>query len=278
MFWNLLHMESDKLFRRRIFWLGLIIALLPGMIFFFVSFYVARQTIPPSSVIWPGGIASMMAWANGYAGGTGYAVYLLAIVLGLVMAQEYSWRTMQLWLSNGVPRPLLLAAKFVLALVATLLTSLAFFLVGTILSLIFAYQLHGGVSVHVGEVALAFLSTLRTAYGMLPYVALAFLFIVVFRTPAAVGGVPLFMLAVELPLSFILPALGSGFAHVAQYLPIGLAQAMSRQNYADAHLPVQALGGGGQVSPLVATIVIAVYTVVLFGMAQWMFQRQDLAN
>lgn len=278
MFWNLLHMESDKLFRRRMFWIGLIIALLPGMIFFFVSFYVARQTIAPSFVIWPGGIASMMAWANGYSGGTGYAVYLLAIVLGLVTAQEYSWRTMQLWLSNGVSRPLLLGAKFVLALVATLIASLAFFLVGTILSLIFAYQLHGGVSVQGGEVALAFLSTLRTAYGMLPYVALAFLLIVGLRTPAAVGGVPLFMLAVELPLSFILPALGSGFAHVAQYLPIGLAQAMSRQNYADAHLPVQALGGGGQVSPLMATIVIAIYTLVLFGMAQWMFQRQDLAN
>lgn len=278
MFWNLLHMESDKLFRRRMFWTGLIIALLPGMIFFFVSFYVARQTIVPSFVIWPGGIASMMAWANGYSGGTGYAVYLLAVVLGLVTAQEYSWRTMQLWLSNGVPRPLLLGAKFVLALVATLITSLAFFLVGTILSLIFAYQLHGSVNVQGGEVAVALLSTLRTAYGMLPYVALAFLLIAVFRIPAAVGGVPLFMLAVELPLSFILPALGSGFAHVAQYLPIGLAQAMSRQNYIDAHLPVQAVGGGGQVSPLMATIVIAIYTLALFGIAQWMFRRQDLAN
>src|SRR5947209_854360 len=145
MFWNILHMESDKLFRRRMLWLGLIISLIPGMIFFFVSFYIGRQTIPPSFLIWPGGIASMLAWANGFTGGTGYAVYLLAIVLGLLTAQEYSWRTMQLWLSNGVPRPLLMGAKFVLALVATLLTSIAFFLVGTILSLIFAYQLHGSV-------------------------------------------------------------------------------------------------------------------------------------
>jgi len=271
-------MESDKLFRRRMFWIGLIIALLPGMIFFFVSFYVGRQTVSPSFVTWPGGIASMLAWANGFSGGTGYAVYLLAIVLGLVTAQEYSWRTMQLWLSNGVSRPLLLGAKFVLGLVATLIVSLAFLLVGTILSLIFAYQLHGGISVHAGDIALALLSTLRTGYGMLPYVALAFLLIVVFRTPAAVGGVPLFMLAVELPLSLILPALGSGFAHVAQYLPVGLAQTMSMQNYSDAHLAAQALDGSGHASPLAATIGIAIYTLVLFGIALWMFQRQDLAN
>ena len=148
----------------------------------------------------------------------------------------------------------------------------------SLISLIFAYQLHGGVSVHAGDIAFAFLSTLRTAYGMLPYVALAFLLIVVFRSPAAVGGVPLFMLAVELPLSLILPALGSGFAHVAQYLPIGLAQAMSIQNYAGAHLPAQTLGGGGQANPLAAAIGIAIYTCVLFGIALWMFQRQDLAN
>jgi len=278
MFWNLLHLESDKLFRRRMLWIGLIITLIPGLIFFFVSFYAGRQVISPTSLIWPGGIASMMAWANGYTGGTGYAVYLLAIVIGLVTAQEYSWRTMQLWLSHGVSRTLLLSAKFVMALAATLLVSLVFLLIGSILSIVFAYQLHGSVSVHFGDVVLALLSTLRTAYGMLPYVALAFLLIVVFRATAAIACVPIFMLGIELPLSFLLPALGHGFARVAQYLPIGLAQTMSAQNYTAAHLTVQMLGGGGQANPLVAAICIAIYTLVFFGLALWIFQRQDLAN
>ena len=278
MFLNILHMESDKLLRRRMLWIGLCITLIPGLIFFFVSFYAGRQVVSPTFLIWPGGIASMLAWANGFAGGTGYAVYLLAIVLGLVTAQEYSWRTMQLWLSNGVPRSLLLIAKFMMALVVTLLVSFVFFLVGTILSFIFAYQLHGGASVQFGDVALALLSTLRTAYGMFPYVALGFLLIVVLRSPAAIGGVPLFMLAVELPLSFLLPALGSNFAHAAQYLPLGLAQTMSVQNYSALHLPAQTLGGGGQADPVVAMLCIASYTLVLFGLALWVFQRQDLAN
>jgi len=278
MFWNILHLESNKFFHRRMLWIGLIIALIPGLIFFFVSFYAGRQVIAPTALIWPGGIATMMAWANGYSGGTGYAVYLLAIVIGLVTAQEYSWRTMQLWLSHGVSRPLLLSVKFVIALAATLVVSLVFLLVGSILSLIFAYQLHGGVSIHFGDVALALLSTLRTAYGMLPYVALAVLLVVVFRTPAAVGGVPLFMLGIELPLSFILPVLGRNFARVTQYLPIGLAQTMSAQNYTAAHLLVQTLGGGGQANPLVAATCIAIYTLVFFGLALWIFQRQDLAN
>jgi len=278
MFWNVLHLESDKIFRRRMLWLGLIISLIPGIIFFCIAFYVGRQTIPPSFLTWPGGIASMLAWANGFSGGTGYAVYLLTILIGLVTAQEYSWRTMQLWLCQGVPRPLLLSAKFIIALAATILVSIAFLLVGSIISIIFAYQLHGSVNIHFVDVGLALLSTLRTAYSILPYVALAFLLIVVFRSIAASAGVPIFMLAVELPLSFILPALGSSFAHIVQYFPSGLAQTLSTQNYTAMKLVAETMGGGGQSNPFVAAVCVAIYTLVLFGMALWIFQHQDLAN
>jgi ABC-type transport system involved in multi-copper enzyme maturation permease subunit len=278
MFWNVLHMESYKFFRRRMLWLGLGIALLPGLIFFCVAFYAARHVIAGAYLTWPGGIAEMLAYANGFSGGTGYAVYLLAIVVGLLTTREYSCRTMQLWLGSGVPRPLLLAAKFVIALAATLCVSLGFLLAGAVVSLIFTYQLHGAISVSASDIALALLSSLRTAYAMLPYVALALLCSIIFRSPAAVGVVPLFMLAVELPLSFILPALGPNFAHAARYLPSGLAQTMSMQNFSAAHLAAETIGGGGQADPLIAALCIAIYTLVLCGTALWIFQRQDLAN
>lgn len=278
MFWQILHMESGKVFRRWMLWSGLGLALIPGLIFFFVSFYVARQTVAPVFVTWPGGVITMLAWANGFFSGTGYAVYFLAILIGVIAAQEYSWRTMQLWLSNGVSRWQLMLAKFAISVLATFLVSLVFLLVGALLSLVFGAQMPGGIKFQVGDIGLALLVALRTGYGMLPYVALALLLIVAFRSMVAVVGVPIFMLAIELPLSIILPALGPTGTGVAHYIPAGLAQSLNAQNYAALKLPLQSLGGGGLASPLMSVIGVAVYTLVLFGLAAWLFQRQDLAN
>jgi ABC-type transport system involved in multi-copper enzyme maturation permease subunit len=278
MFANVLRLESDKLFRRWLLWIGLIITLIPGIAFLLISFNVGRGTIPTQILIWPGGIVTMLGFANGYGAGFGYAVYLLAVVMGTVTAQEYSWRTMQVWLSRGVSRSLLLSTKFLLALFATLLISLVFLLVGSVISIILAYQLHGGVNINQVDVVQALLSALRTAYGMLPYVALTLLLVVVTRSLVAIGGVMVFMLGIELPLSFILPAFGKNFAVIVQYLPSGLAQTMNAQNYTAAKLTAQTFGGAGQTDPLIAVICIALYTLVLFGISLWIFQKQDLTN
>ncbi len=275
MFWNLLRMESDKIFRRWLLWIGLVIAIAPMVIAFiaFLHFTSAKYWI------WPGGLTSALAFADGYAPGYGYSAYLLAVVVGVVTAQEYSWRTMQLWLSHGIPRPLLLLAKFTLSLVTVLLVILAFLMVGGVTSIIFAYQLHGSIdSSHLDMVQL-FLSYLRTCYGILPYVGLTFLLVVLTRSAVvAVTGSILFMLAIELPLTALLPALGENYARIAQYLPAGLAQAMNDQNYNAAHLTTTTFISAGHPSPPIAAICIAIYTLVLFGLSLWVFQRQNLTN
>src|SRR2546423_1005181 len=135
MFWNVLHLESDKVFRRLLLWVGLVIALAPMVIFLLIAFNAGRGVIPTKVLIWPGGVVTALAYANGYLPGLGYGVYLLAVVIGMITAQEYSWRTMQLWLSHGIARPLLLGVKLVLSLSVVLLITLAFFLVGGIISL-----------------------------------------------------------------------------------------------------------------------------------------------
>lgn len=279
MFWNILHMESDKVFRRRLLWIGLVIAILPMVIAFIALFHLSQSVSPAKYWIWPGGLTSALAFANGFAPGYGYSAYLLVVVAGLVTAQEYSWRTMQLWLSHGIPRPLLLLAKITLSLVTVLLVILAFLLVGGVTSMIFAYQLHGSIdSSHVDIVQL-FLSYLRTSYGILPYIGLTFLLVVVSRSAAvAITGSILFMLAVELPLTGLLPVLGANYARIAQYLPAGLAQAMNEQNYSAAHLTMPIFISAGHPSPTIAAICIAIYTLVLFGISLWVFQRQNLTN
>lgn len=104
------------------------------------------------------------------------------------------------------------------------------------------YQPHGGPNSASLDVVSLLLSYLRTCYGMLPYAALTFLLVVVSRSAVvAVSGLILFMLAIELPLTALLPLLGKNYAQVAQFLPAGLAQAMNQQNYAAAHLPTTTL-------------------------------------
>jgi len=279
MFWNLLRMESDKVYRRKLLWIGLVIAILPMVIAFIALFHISQSASLAKYWIWPGGLTSALAFADGFSPGYGYSAYLLAVVVGVVTAQEYSWRTMQLWLSHGIPRPLLLLAKFTLSLVTVLLVVLAFLLVGGVTSLLFAYQLHGSIDNSHFDIVQMFLSYLRTCYGILPYIGLTFLLVVVSRSAVvALAGTILFMLAVELPLTLLLPLLGANYAHIAQYLPAGLAQAMNEQNYSVAHLAMPTYISAGHPSPPIAAICIAVYTLVLFGISLWVFQRQNLTN
>ncbi|HZU70640.1 MAG TPA: ABC transporter permease [Ktedonobacteraceae bacterium] len=279
MFWHILHMESDKVFKRRLLWIGLTIAILPMIIAFIAFFNVDRSVSFSGYWVWPGGFTSALAFANGYSPGYGYAAYLLAVVVGLVNAQEYSWRTMQLWLGHGISRPLLVLAKFVTALVLVLLVTLAFLLTGGLVSLLLTFQLHSSADHNVLDVAQLLLSYLRTCYGLLPYVALTFLLVVVSRSAAvAISGVVLFMLAVELPLTALLPLLGKGYAQAAQFLPAGLANTMNQQNYAAAHLSTPTLLSTDHLSPAIAATCIAVYTLVLLGISLWIFERQNLSN
>ncbi|MBO0783332.1 MAG: ABC transporter permease [Ktedonobacteraceae bacterium] len=275
MFFNLLRLESDKLFRRWMLWISLALALLPGILFQLIAFNVGRDVIPVQTFVWPNGVVNLLAFANGYYAGAGYAVYALACVIGAVTAQEYAWRTMQLWLSRGVPRSLLLIVKFLVALLCVLLVGVVFLLAGCIISLILSYQLHGSVNIQPGDIGVVLLGTLRTTYSILPYVALAFLLVVSMRSLVAVGGVPLFMLAIEAPLSFLLPALG--LKDAAHYLPAGLAQTLTMQNYNAVHIPTQGMMASPG-DPVVSSLLVALYTLVLFALSLWIFQRQNLAN
>ncbi len=278
MFWNILRMESAKVFNRRLIWVGLIITLIPVIIAFLAFFNLGHSASSIRYWVWAGGLTSSLAFADGYSPGYGYAVYLLAVVIGLVTAQEYSWRTMQLWLSHGLLRSLLLLAKFVLAVIAALVITLIFLLAGGVLSLILNTLPHVNAATNLNVLALL-ISVLRTCYGMLPYIALTFLLVVVSRSAAvSIGGLILFMLAIELPLTVLLPLLGKNYAVIAQFLPAGLAQTMNQQNYTAVHLALPTFISAGQTDPGIAAICIAVYTIILFGLALRIFQRQNMAS
>ncbi len=226
---------------------------------------------------WPHGLIYALGYATGYASWTSYGTFLLIVLVGVLLAQEYSWRTLNLWLSHGVPRPLLLLAKFVLSLVPALLIVFVCLLTVGGLSAFFSFLVQGTVNLHSVDYAQLILSYLRTTYSMLPYAALTFLLAAVSRSAVvAVGGGLAFVLVLETTLINVLPLLGQNFARTVQYLPSGLASALNSQNLAIAKETVTQ--SPLQPGPFVATIGIAVYTLIFCGAAMWVFQHQDLAN
>jgi ABC-type transport system involved in multi-copper enzyme maturation permease subunit len=277
MFWNILRMEGGKTLKRPFFWLSLlIIAVL--IAFFYGMFFIFRANVPKSAaaiLYWPFGLIYGLDSVVGYTPYTSYGAFLLIVLIGVVTGQEYQWRTLQLWLSHGVPRSALLSAKFLFMLLPACIIVAVCMLVNGGESLVFSSLAHiPSRTLDGGQLVLSYL---RTLYATLPYIALTFLLIVMGRSTAFAVGAGIAGLAiVETVLSLIFPIFGAPFARVVQFLPSSLAAALNTHNYALAsaaipHTPLQA-------TTVQAVLGIACYVVLFTGLAFWRFQRQDLAN
>jgi ABC-type transport system involved in multi-copper enzyme maturation permease subunit len=279
MFWNLLRLEATKVFRPALLWIGLGgLAGLSGI--FFTLFFAFRSNVPLAgreNLYWPVSLVYGLAQATGFSPETSFGVLLTMIVVGVVTAREYSWRTWQLWLGHGVSRPAIVAAKLVAALAPAAVILLTCLVAIGGLSVVFSLVDHGSVDVsRVDPVQLA-LGFGRTLYAMLPYAALAFLLAVVSRSAVvAVGGGIGFVMVLETTFTNVLPLLGSGFARAVQYLPAGLSNALNAQDAALAH--TAPTHGPFQPDPAVAAAGIAAYTLLFCGLALMAFRRQDLSS
>ena len=289
MFWPIFLLEQQKLFKRALLWVELaLLALL--VLVLHIALYVTVQLRPAGaganpemiamvrqSLLWPKALINVL----GFAAGNGLGGLVVIVLVGAAVAQEYTWRTLHLWLSHGVPRARLLTAKFAALLVPLLLVVLAPLVAGGAVTAYFTYQQTGGLNLaEVNGLHLA-LSTLRTAYTLLPYAALTFLLAVVSRsTVVAIGGGVAYALLVESILVQLL-ALGSKtVARLAQYLPGMLAAGLLQLNRPTAEVTVGLNAGSGPQlpGPVWAAVGIALYTLAFFGLAVWAFRRQDLTG
>ena len=288
MFWNALYIENIKNFKRSLLWIELalfaILVLLIHLVFYLVlqNNLGGEAALPEAQsqlrqvVTWPGALLN----ALGLAGGNAIGGLLLVILVGAVTAQEYTWRTLHLWLSRGVPRPVLLAAKFAGLLLPALLIALTPLLVSGVISAMISLRLDGVLPAGQVNFIQLGLSLLRTVYTLLPYAALAFLLAIASRSVVvAVGGGLAFALLAEGVLIQILALLGGSLAQIATYLPAGLSNGLLSLNQAVLTLEVN--GRQAQLSslePLPASIGLALWTLLFIGLALWVFRRQDLAE
>ena len=276
---RMLRLEMAKLFGRPLFSVGLVV-LAVVMALFYLLFFLFRSNIPASGtrfLYWPDSLIYGLGYASGYASWTSYGTYLLIVLVGVGTAQEYSWRTLQLWLGHGIGRRTVLSAKFAVSLLPAVVIVVVCLVVVGAVSAVFSLADHGTVGVGKVHADALLVGALRTLYSMLPYAALTFFVAVVTRsTVLAVAGGIGFVAVLETALLQTLPHLGGTLDRVVQFLPGGLSSALNAQNAAIAG--VAPITAGDQPSALVAAIGIGIYTVILCGLAVLVFERQDLTQ
>ncbi len=286
MFWQIVNTEHTKIFKRAIFWVEVAVALALVAAMYLVMFAISRpganSSMPPEAVAeieeiltWPSALKGLV----GMAAGPSLGGIIMVILAGAVMAQEYTWNTLQLWLSRGVSRSLFLSAKFVALLLPMLILVLAVLVVGGVLTALFTLQIDG--TLPLGEIAWPdlLLQGGKVAYTLLPYAALAFFLAVLSRsTIVAVGGGLAYVLAGEGIVVQLLALAGGAWAQIGRYIPSGLAQAVQESNAGLVIGDADSLDALQVLEPGQAAIGIALYTLLFVGLAILIFRRQDYSS
>lgn len=282
MFWNLLQIENQKNLRRKLLWVELVL-LAFFIVFVFCGLYVAIQDTPdgveitdadlgkiPYLITWPASLAFTLRFASG-------SKLLLIIFVGAVTASEYTWRTYQLWLSSGVPRSLLLTAKFISFSLPSLLMIVSALFIGGVVSAIFGLSMNVEPNIDQIDFWQLGLDIICTAYTLLPYISITFVLAIATRSAvAAIGGCTAYGLIIESLLAQTLLLLPGKLGAIAKYLPANLMQSVLSASWTPPALMEEVVPG--LLTPVPAAIGIAIWTLVLFCLALWSFRRQDFSG
>jgi len=277
--------ERSKLFKQNIFWLALAALCVFIIAIYGIIFVVQAAPLPDMPADANYQLTSFLTWpealinAAGFASGNGLGGLLIIALTSVVVAREYTQKTYQVWLGNGVPRWSLLLAKFAVLALATLLIVLVPVLIGFLISGIITFILQGTLPldmIHYGQLAM---SILRTAFTLLPYVSLAILLSVLSRSIVVSMGAGLaYALLIEGIFSQLIGLLGGLPAKLIRFAPNMLAASITNLNSAISReaLPVKPGVALDLLQPGTAVFFIAFYTLIMLGLALIIFKHQDI--
>ncbi len=221
-----------------------------------------RQAMfPPNSLLFA--LVSSLAF---------FGVILMMILAASVPGTEYGWGTLRTVLVRGVGRWQLLASKtLVIALASVGLSALVLATVG-VASVIATLTLEGEI-VGAGEWSELAITFGKLIYVYLPYVALAVLMSVLTSSSGMGIAISVGYYVIEQIVVGIL----ANFAWFEGISTFVLGRAAS--GWMDTGGFSFGAGGVGAVpDPLPAAMVMLAYTVILGGLAFWIFQRKDVAG
>jgi ABC-type transport system involved in multi-copper enzyme maturation permease subunit len=284
----LIQIEQTKIFKRLILWTEM--GLLCG---YFLLYYVGSvlaslkpgvaigtSTSPSliSIVTWPRSLIDILTFISG----NNLGGIVLVVFVAVVVAQEYQWKTISLWLSRGTPRSLLLAARWAALLLAALLLIVVPLMVGGAVTAFLTMLINGKLDLSVVNYGQLTLGVARSLIVALPYIAFTFMMATLTRSVAGGMGAGIgFMVVTEGVLPLLLLSIGAGKAVL--YLPGMLSKNLLQLNSAIANTSLAASSSpdAGQASaladPTAAAVGLVLYAVVFLGIAFYRFQRQDLS-
>ncbi len=263
MFLNVLRAQQAKTIRSGVFWVeASLLAAVTALLAVLTNTISELSSDAP--VTMAGQLGEMLEQT-----GTSTMGHVLAIVLaGAIMAHEYNWRSLHLWLSRGVSRSTFLWAKFASLLLPIGLFFLITAAVAGPIAAVFTQAEHGTVGPLAGEIAGLARTAFLGMYAVVPYAALALFLAVAGRSMlVAVGGGLGVTLLAEILLVQIGSMIGGWAADMVAYLPNALAPAVLGMEIEGPYTPLE---------PSVAALLIAAYTMVFLVAATVLFRRQDL--
>jgi ABC-type transport system involved in multi-copper enzyme maturation permease subunit len=279
--------EARKLTGRALLWaeIGILAALVAALYAALAAALAApqQQGLPPeavealkASLQWPQGLPGGLA----FAGSSGLGGLFVVVLTAAVVGQEYTWRTVHLWLSRGVGRGAYLAAKALTLGGAGLLLALTAFVAGAAVTA--AYTLHttGALPWRAAPWGAAALGVLATALSLAPYAAFTLLAAISTRSALAAAGIGLgYNLLVENMAAKILLMVSPQASRLARYLPAFLGQSLQQSLAPGTEVSVgvsAAAGAPALLSPSLAACLLAAYTLAALALGWWVFRRQDI--
>ena len=283
---SMLTIERKKLMKQNIFWIALsalamIIILIYGVIF--AVQYLPVPDMPPeakaqlvSFLTWPEALIN----ALGFASGNGLGGLLTILLASIIVTQEYTHKTYQLWLGKGISRIKVITSKFIVLLMAVFWVVLIPVVIGGLISAGINLLLYGTIPFSSVNFVQLGLSLLRTILTLLPYITMAIFLAVISRSTIITLGLGLaYALLIEGVFSQLISLIGGLPAKIIQFSPNMLAASITQLNTAIARgpLPTKPELELALVDPATASICILGYSVLFLSLAVIIFRRQDIA-
>ncbi len=269
MFLSMLNIEIRKTLKHPALWGGLAALL----VLLAMSVLVHHLEISRGYLSATGGLEQDFLNGLSFFGWIGILVY--ATTGSVIAAFDYPDRSIQLWLTRGLSRPVMLSARFAAILLFDL-----FFVVFTVLVLMGSGATSR--SLFFGRVDTSNLDwialvgvILRVFWGSLPYLALTVLFAVLSRSPLfAAAGTIVYGSVVER----LLLSLSDRFPNLIRYLPAQLDQALQIHNLALDRAAGSLPPGAANMPEGQAALLIGMIFLILSTISLVIFSRQDLGG
>lgn len=269
MFLRLLAIETRKTIKHPALWMGLAaLAFLLGMFILLSHLQIANRQETPS-----GGLEKDLLTGLAFYDWIGVLVY--AVTASVIAAFDYPDRSIQLWLTRGVTRPLLLFARLIVVLFFGFLMvcfSVAVILgVGALSRTLF----FGTVNASNLNLSALLPVILRMFWSAVPYLALTVLFAVISRSPLfAAGGTIVYGSVFEM---FAVQA-AHKFPTLVRHLPVSLSQVLQTFNAALDRTAPPLPADAASMPEIRAILLIGVLLAAFSAASLVIFSRQDLGG